>query len=55
MFRSGNLASARRPWWFVVARVFRRGGLLLTRRKNLASEEASYKFGPAILRSGARR
>jgi hypothetical protein len=37
---SGNLASMR-VFWFVVARVFRRGGLTLTCGKALASEEAS--------------
>jgi len=45
MSRGENLASTRMCRRFVVARVFRRGGLLLTRRKTLASEEASYNFG----------
>jgi hypothetical protein len=50
-----NLASTRMFRRFVVASVFRRGGLLLTRRKTLASEEASYKFGHVKRSTGAVR
>jgi len=55
MSRSRNLLSMRKPCWFVVARVFRRGGLLLTDGKTLASEEASYNFGPVKHRTGVVR
>jgi hypothetical protein len=44
MFGSRNHVAVRVACWFIVARVFRRGGLSLTRGKTLASKEASYKF-----------